>query len=311
MSSTVAEKPIPFVSLSGGTLQALEEEFAAPIDAVPTPWPMWNDACHGLGGRKGIARGWHVLVAGASGGAKSFTALNFAKSAIDHGERVALYSLEMGWMEIGARWAPLVSGEPSWRLEPGSHFSREHFREARSKVDLATADLITNKLPIRNLDQIAAAVRVNAAAGIVVHIVDYLQLAWTREADTMFARVSEVSHEVRALAQELGLVSISLSQLNRAGNTEDSPRKEAMAGSSSLENDADQVLLLDHTKRKPVLNSQGKSLGWFGWAELAKNRHGPQARIPIAFSSDTFRIRQRDEDEVDDDERPKKHGAGR
>jgi replicative DNA helicase len=300
------DKPVPFVSLSGAALQKLEDHFAAPIDALATPWPLWNDACHGIGGRKGIALGWHVLVAGASGGAKTFTALNLARAAVEQRRTVALYSLEMDWTEVGARWLPLVSEEPAWRLEPGPMFSREHFRAARDEVNCHEADLIMNQQPIRTLDQIVTAVRRNADAGIKIHIIDYLQLAWVRDADSMFQRITEVSHEVRALAKELKLVTIGLSQLNRAGNTEESPRKESMAGSSSLENDADQVVLLDHTKRKPVVNPFGKPIGWFGWAELAKNRHGPQARIPIAFNSDTFRIRQRNDDEIDADEMPKR-----
>ena len=292
------KKPIPFLSLTGRTLERLEESFAAPVSAVPTPFPVWNDACQGLGGKVGIARGWHILVAGASGGSKTFTALNIMRSAVENGERVAMYSLEMDWTEVAARWIPMVSGEPAWKLAPGKHFSREVFRTASGKVNAARGDLFVNEHPIRTLAEILGAMRRNANEGATVHVVDYLQLAWVHNADGMYNRISEVSHEVRALAKELKFVSVGLSQLNRAGNGSESPRKEAMAGSSSLENDADQVLLLDHTKRTPINNPEGRNLGWFGWIMLDKNRHGPQAKIPVAFSADTFRIRERMDDEI-------------
>jgi replicative DNA helicase len=300
---------IPFVSLTGPTLERLEDLFARPVDAVPTPWPLWNAACQGMGGKVGLSRGWHVLVAGASGGAKTFTALNLCHAAVLHGEKVAMYSLEMDWTEVGARWMAIASGEPAWKLGPGAHFSRSAFRAAAERVNEARGSMLVNQHPIRTLREIVTAVRRNAEDGATVHVVDYLQLAWVNDASSMYERISEVSHEVRALAKELRLVSIGLSQLNRAGNGEESPRKEAMAGSSSLENDADQVLLLDHTKRRPVDNEMGKRIGWFGWAMLDKNRHGPQEKIPIAFSFDTFRMRERDADEIDAEElKPKVRG---
>jgi replicative DNA helicase len=292
----------PFVTLAGAPLEVIEDLFALPVQAIPTPFATWSSACLGIGGGEGLALGWHVLIAGASGGAKTFTAINLACHAVKQGERVAIYSLEMDHTEIAARYLPMLSGVDAYRIAPGKHFSRDHFERARERVDLARGTLSTNAEPLRSMDEILDAMHAQAEAGCRLHIIDYLQLAWVRDARTIFDRISEVSHEVRALAKARKVVTVGLSQLNRAGNTTEAPRKEAMSGSSSLENDADQVLLLDHSRRRDVSNEEGRPLGWFGWLTLAKNRHGPAADIPVAFNRDTFAMRERDPDEIDPEE---------
>ena len=69
-------------------------------------------------------------------------------------------------------------------------------------------------------------------------------------------------------------------------------------GGSPLENDSDQTLLLDHSRKEPVFNREGRARGWIGWAILDKNRHGPELDIPLRFDGDNLRIRQRLDDEI-------------
>jgi replicative DNA helicase len=291
--------------MNGAALAALKERLLAPVQAVPTPWPTWNQACKGWGGEVGLARGWHVLIAGMSGGAKTFSALNLAAAALRHGETVTFHSLEMGWDELAARVLAIVSGEPAYRLGPGKHFSPERFDAAHEKMDEVRGALVVNEDPMYRLgDLVRGMERCVEEHGSRVQIVDYLQLAWTGDAATMYDRVTEVSHAVRAAAKKLGITTIGLSQLNRETSKAkgERPSKEGMIGGSSLENDADQVLLLDHSRRSDVFSPEGRPRGWTGWLNLDKNRHGPNAEVPIRFDPDTFRIRERMPDEIFDGE---------
>ena len=86
----------------------------------------------------------------------------------------------------------------------------------------------------------------------------------------------------------MNVVTVGLSQMNRqtSSNRVDSPFAQGLIGSSSLENDADQVLLLDHSRYEKG-NRSAKT-----WALLAKNRHGSQGDIPIEWDYKTLRVRE-------------------
>jgi replicative DNA helicase len=139
--------------------------------------------------------------------------------------------------------------------------------------------------------------------GCRMHVIDYMQLAWTGDAATRYDRITEISHAVRATAKRLRVVTVALSQMNRDGiKTPGKPQKESMDGGGSLEQDADQVLLMDHSRKKPAINAEGRNRGWIGWMILDKNRHGEEPEIPVRFHSETFRIRERLPDEIGADE---------
>ena len=118
---------------------------------------------------------------------------------------------------------------------------------------------------------------------------DYLQLATSRNAESLFREVSDISSRIREFAQRMEVVTISLSQLNRqtSGDRFNSPAAQGLIGSSSLENDSDQVLLLDHSRYE---RGDGRSAKTF--ALLAKNRHGGQGEIPIEWDYRSLRVRE-------------------
>jgi replicative DNA helicase len=98
----------------------------------------------------------------------------------------------------------------------------------------------------------------------------------------------QASNAIQRIAYEHGVVTVALSQYNRATsfNRDAPPTVQGMTGGSDLENDSDQSVLLDHTARKRVGNrSEGKVL-------LAKNRHGPEVDIPVVWDYSTLRVMQ-------------------
>jgi replicative DNA helicase len=297
---------IQYIEINRASLEELGRRNAAPVESIPVPFPEWAQSCLEAGGGEGLALGWHVLAAGRSGEGKTYLATNVAAHAIDATPHtVAFHSLEMSAAEITGRVLANVSGSPGYRLSRGKHHSPQAYAEAVDKYEAASGRIFTNKDPMFKLSDLLASIRRQfETKGARLHIVDYLQLLWTGNAESQADRITEVSHSVRQLAKELNIVTFCLSQFNRNTSKErdDRPQKEGMIGGSALENDADQVLLMDHSRKALIRNNLGYVEGWDGWLLLDKNRHGPSIDIPIRFIASNGRMRQRMPDEIRPDE---------
>lgn len=289
-------KSLQFDQVSLPLLDEVLGRAMLPVDAVPMPFPSWNGACRDEGGGVGLAKGWHVVIAGATGAGKSVFALNCAAAAIRAGQSVCYLSLEMSQTQLITRLTSIMSGTSIRYLERGKGFNKEYARTAILDFDdtlTRTGGAIrVNRHPLRDLTDIDLVFGYyTTREKCSVFIVDYLQLAWTGGAKGMLENITEISHSIRARAHEQGVVSIGLSQFNRqtSANRQDRPRVEGLMGGSPLENDADQVLLLDHTtfERQGAHKATGTVL-------LAKNRHGPQVEIPVEWDYSCLQIRERD-----------------
>jgi len=272
-------------------LDRIKAEKLLPLSVVPTPWPAWNAACRGAGGGEGLAHGWHVIVGASSGAGKSLCATNIAASAVRSGEHVCLISLEMSQQEVVTRLLAIYADEHVRSLEHGRAFSAESWDAAGEILAEAAGSIRVNPEPINTLDQIAAVFEHYANEGCRTFIVDYLQLAWVRSAETLVHQITEVSHTVNMLAKRLKVLSIGLSQLNRqTSGAGGELRKEGLLGGSSLENDAEQVVLL--SKPMPAGDALYRSE-----AKLDKNRHGPPVDWGLMLNSRTLRLRELEPDE--------------
>lgn len=265
------------------TLERIGREKLQPIDAVPTPWPKWNRACRGAGGGVGLARGWHVIVGASSGAGKSLVAANLAVSAIRSGVDVCLFSLEMSQLENLTRILAIASGESVVALEHGASFSLDRWNMAAERLMEQPGTLRTNERPIHTLAEIENAMRFHAGEGCRLMIVDYLQLAWVGKADTLYEQITEVSHTIQGLAKDLHVTTVGLSQVNRRTSSgAERLQKEGLMGGSSLENDAEMVVLL--SKPEPGID------GYTSEAQLDKNRHGPVAEWKLYLNPRTLQM---------------------
>lgn len=276
-------------------LDRLRDRQLGPCRAIPTPFPSLNKACRGTGGGIGLGPGWFTVIAGQTGFGKTNLALNFVHAAQRAGVNVAFVSLELGRDEILIRYRPIVSGLDVLQVEQGSHFKPEIAEQAdRAILDLP-GSLFINPDPIAELRDIAGAMAELARTEKVwLLVVDYVQLVSTAGRDSeLFARMAEVSAELRLAARRTGVAVLALSQLNRARERGAPPTIENLFGSSRFGFDSDLVLALDYTKsdRDPIRRTTRLVL------RTLKTRHGPAVVIPVEFSTATLRFTEVETDD--------------
>ena len=273
------------------------------VEAVPTPWPGLNTECRGDGGRKGLALGWHVILAGGTNMGKTNLAMNMAARVVQEGYACMIVSLEMARHQIQQRIYSIISGIESDRLARGefkaSTIPELHDMDQRLTETIGIPPLLlVNDKPIRNIYAITNHLdQYRHKYGVRVFIIDYLQLCQTGSDEDRRRQVMEVSAQLMAYAHQNGALTIGLSQFNRYTSREKtrSPEVEGLTESSSLENDADMVLLLDHSRYavdtlRPWLHKT--------WLKIGKNREGSKGSVPIEWDWKTFRAREAMPDEV-------------
>lgn len=274
------------------------------VDAVPTPFPTLNAECKGDGGRIGLAYGWHVVLAGATNMGKSNLAINVACHAIQAGHSVVFVSLEMARHQIQQRAYSILTGEDSDRFSRGRTGPEELPVLNAMSDGVASAHqqrpmLLVNEKPIRNVHEITSNLDWFADTfGTRLFIVDYLQLCETGSDEERRRQVMEISATLMTYAHQNEALTIGLSQLSRHFTRDKglSPEVEGMTESSSLENDADMVLLLDHS-----LYAKDQLCPWIHrtWLKIGKNRHGGKGSVPIEWNWKNYRAREALADEVD------------
>lgn len=287
-------------AVSAEYLADLRERQSDPPDVVETPWPMWNRASRDEGGGRGIALGWYGVIAGPTGHGKTLLELNLTASALRQGVSVAFFTLEMSEDQLQTRLRSIVSGEDITRLEWGPRFDAERAAAADRDFMELPGSLYRNPEPIWRLEDIREEMaRLKRQGGVGLAIVDYAQLVEPAgETKHLFAKMSEISAQLRYSAKHLGMVTMAASQLNRDATRDRGMRAtvDGLFGSSRFGHDADQVAILDHTRRQ----TDDVERVTRTWVNLVKNRHGPNTEIPVALEKDTLRIREALDDEVAD-----------
>lgn len=287
-----AEGPtVAFDSISGSTLVQMLDEKLAPIDAVPTMLPQWNTLCRGGGGGVGLARGWMITIGANTGTGKSLIGLNLARSAIEHGEVVTFLSLEMGRSELGTRLLAIASGVPVNKLEQGPAFDRASYDRAAESLDNIRSrtggHVLVNRRPLSKLADVANCIKFYAENhGSKYFVMDYLQLAATANAHSIYDRIELVAHKIRDLTQTHNITMVALSQFNRQTSAArvERPVSQGLMGGSAIENDSHQVLLFDHSR----FTRSGTTADT--WLIVDKNRHGGVADIPVRWDFECLRL---------------------
>lgn len=224
-----------------------------------------------------------ILAARPSMGKTAF-ALNICDHAcVDLKVPGLFVSLEMGELELAERLICARSRVDGHKIRTGQNMgTREIAQLSKGYDDLRNTPLFIDDTPARNMLQITAnARRLKMRAGLGLIMVDYIQLIDSEETrDSRQEQIAKISRRLKALARELKVPVVALSQLNRAvENREDRrPRMADLRESGAIEQDADIVLLL-HRPDYYDANDQP------GIAEVivAKNRNGATGSVKLTF----------------------------
>ncbi|MBZ9578479.1 replicative DNA helicase [Patescibacteria group bacterium] len=219
---------------------------------------------------------------------KSSLALNIAANIAINGKLpVGIFSLEMSRDQVVDRLIAAQAGVDLWRLRTGrlsgDGEDNDFVRIQQALGILAEAPIFIDDAASSNILQMRAmARRLQAEHGLGLIIVDYLQLMDPRNPkDPIVRQITEISKSLKALARELNIPVLALSQLSRAveQRSPQIPRLADLRESGSLEQDADVVLFIYREDRyKP--NSTRKNIADI---IIAKHRNGPVGRVELYF----------------------------
>jgi replicative DNA helicase len=243
------------------------------------------------GKTNGFKTGELIIVAGRPAMGKTSLALNVAlEAAVMHQVPIAIFSLEMSKDQLAERLLCEYARVDAQRLHKGLLGEAEVDRLARSLGPLGEAPIYIDDSPL--LDELMLLTKSRRAKlqhGIGMVVVDYLQLMHSRGGgdDNRVQEVSQISRSMKALARELEVPVIAISQLSRAPEqrTDKRPMLSDLRESGSIEQDADVVLFL---YREGYYNRADTS----GIAEVivAKNRNGPVGTVNLRFVPELTRF---------------------
>ncbi len=221
---------------------------------------------------------------------------------------VGFYSLEMSSEQLAARILSEAAEIPSEQIRRGDMTEDEFRRFLEAAKDLETCPLFIDDTPALPISSLAArARRLKRQHGLDVLIVDYLQLVRPATAkDSRVNEVSEITQGLKAIAKELNIPVIALSQLSRQVESRDDkrPMLSDLRESGSIEQDADVVMFVFREeyykeREKPGEHDIEKMMAWqqemeqlMGKAEviIGKQRHGPIGSIDLSFEGQFTRF---------------------
>jgi replicative DNA helicase len=232
----------------------------------------------------GLHPGQMITVAGRPGTGKSTIALDFARSAaVKNGKPTAIFSLEMGKLEIMMRLFSAEAGVPLHNMRSGHMSDTDWRRLALRSSELADAPLFIDDSPNLTMMEIRAkARRLRQRHELALVIIDYLQLMTSaKRVESRQQEVSEFSRSMKLLAKELDVPVVALSQLNRGPEqrTDKRPLLSDLRESGSIEQDSDIVLLV----HRPDLYEPETERAGEADLIIAKHRNGPTATVAVAF----------------------------
>ncbi|OWU84753.1 DNA helicase [Oceanicola sp. 22II-s10i] len=220
------------------------------------------------------------------------------EGAVDGGV-VGFYSLEMSAEQLAARVLSEAAEVPSEQIRKGDMTEEEFRRFVEAAKQLEACPLFIDDTPALPIAQLAArARRLKRTHGLDLLIVDYLQLV-RGTAENRVNEIAEISMGLKAIAKELNIPVIALSQLSRQVESREDKRPQLsdLRESGSIEQDADVVMFVFREeyyveREKPSDDRIEEIAAWqermarlHGKAEvvIGKQRHGPIGTVELSF----------------------------
>ena len=236
-----------------------------------------------------------VILAARPSLGKSSIALDIARhAASEHKIPVGIFSLEMSHDQVVDRFIAAESGVDLWKLRTGNLSTKGEYNDFE-KIQHALG--VLSEAPIYIDDGLTSSVlqmrsmarRLQADKGLGLLIIDYLQLINPRgNTDNIVQQITEISRSLKALARELNVPILAVSQLSRAVEQRHPPipKLSDLRESGALEQDADVVMFIYRDLQNDDPQKQN-----IAEIHIAKHRNGPIGRINLFFDrkSATFR----------------------
>ncbi len=230
-----------------------------------------------------------IIIAARPSMGKSSLVLNIAEHAGTKEKKPTLiFSMEMSAQQVAQNILCSTAKIDAHLLRTGKLDDNQFSNLSLAMGDLSESEIFIDDTPGLGLLELRAkARRLKLQHNIQMIIVDYLQLMEGRKAENRQQEISGISRGLKALARELEVPVIAVSQLNRSVETRDghTPRMSDLRESGSIEQDADVIILLhredyyDPTKRPGEVD-----------LNIAKQRNGPTGKVTLTFLRNILRF---------------------
>lgn len=268
--------------------QLYQRDNPSDVTGIPTGYTDLDEKT------SGFQPGDLIIVAGRPSMGKTAFSLNIAENvALDAGLPVAVFSMEMGATQLATRMIGSVGKLDQHKMRNGRLDDEDWVRLAAALGKLNDAPIFIDEgAGLSSFDVRARARRLHRQCGkLGLIVVDYLQLMTApagRQGENRATEISEISRSLKALAKELDVPVVALSQLNRGleQRTDKRPVMSDLRESGAIEQDADVILFI---YRDEVYNPDTPDKGT---AEIiiAKQRNGPIGKVRLTFIGENTRF---------------------
>ncbi len=258
-----------------------------------------------------VTGGWQksdlIIVAARPSMGKTAFVVNLARNlAVDYNEPVAFFTLEMPSSQIAMRLLSIEAQISSNKIRTGRLEQDEWLVIEEKLNNLMNAPIIIDDTPQLSIFELRAkARRLKSKYDIKLLIIDYLQLMSLPSEGKMNREqvVSQISRGLKAIAKELNIPVIALSQLNRAvelrgGNKR--PQLSDLRESGAIEQDADLVIFLHRPEYYGITEDEEQSYEGIAEIIIAKHRNGPTADLKLRYVKEYGKFEEIEENVLQD-----------
>jgi replicative DNA helicase len=227
-----------------------------------------------------------------------------------NGGIVGFFSLEMSAEQLATRIIAEQTGIPSNKIRRGAIDETDFEKIKDVSIELQSLPFYVDETGGLSIGQLAArARRLKRQRGLDLLVIDYVQLLQgtsRRSSENRVQEITEITTRLKALAKELNIPVLALSQLSRQVETRDDKRPQLsdLRESGSIEQDADVVMFVFreeyyHQMRKPTEANREKFAEWLAEGErvegkaeviIGKQRHGPTGTVELQFDAAVTRF---------------------
>jgi replicative DNA helicase len=246
----------------------------------------------------GLQKGDLIIVAGRPSMGKTAFALNIAENvAVDNGLPVAVFSMEMGGTQLAMRMLGSISRVDQHRMRTGRLNDEEWGKLSNAMGKLHEAPVFIDETAALNALELRSRARRlhRQCGGLGLVVIDYLQLmsgSNQASSENRATEISEISRGLKALAKELEVPVIALSQLNRAleQRNDKRPMMSDLRESGAIEQDADVILFI--YRDEVYFPDKPESRG-VAEVIIGKQRNGPIGKVDLTFLGQYTRFENR------------------